>query len=614
MKTKLLPVFLLIIFSTGFAQVKPFHFAWMSDLHVGSGTGEEDLKRSVDDINSLDGIDFTIISGDISQSGKGSDLRLTKSILDGLKKPYYIIPGNHDTKWSESGATDFIKYWGQDRFTFRYGGILFIGLHEGPLMRMADGHFAPEDLRWLDSTLSKVKKDEPVIIVTHYPVDSQIDNWFELVKRIKPFNVKCILVGHGHQNRKLNFEGIKGIMGRSNLRAGKSVGGYNLVEVEGDSMRFSERTPGVKTLPIWNRISLETVNYLADTAKYERPDYSINSQYPDTKVLWRKETGYTIASAPAVVKNIAVVGNSNGSVFGLSLKNGKTLWTFKAKGAVYSTPEASGERVVFGSCDSNIYCLNLNNGKLLWKYKTGASVVAVPVVSNGTVFIGSSDHRFRAIDIKTGKLKWEFDGVIGFVEAKPLIYEGKVIFGAWDSYLYALDVKNGNLLWKWNNGKDELLYSPSACYPVASMGKIFVVAPDRYMTALDAKTGKEVWRTNRFMVRESIGISEDGKSVFARCMTDTVISVSASQKNFNPVWASNVKYGYDIDPNMPVEKQGTVFFGTKNGFVYALDEKTGKTRWAYRTGAALVNNIAIKDRNSVVVTTMDGSVLLLRSN
>lgn len=614
---KRLPLTLLLLFvflAAGFAQNSSFRFAWLSDTHVGSNTGEEDLRKSVEDINKFDDVSFTIISGDISQTGKGSDLRLAKSILDGLKKPYYIIPGNHDTKWSESGATDFIKLWGKDRFLFQYSGILFLGLHEGPLMRMADGHFAPEDLRWLDSTLAGINKEQPVIIVTHYPVDPQIDNWYELINRVKPFNLKCILVGHGHGNRKLSFEGIKGIMGRSNLRANKPQGGYNLVDVKQDSIHFTERIPGVKTMPEWHRISLETVNYLADTAKYERPGYSINSRYPEAQVSWRKETGYTIASAPAVLKDIAVVGNSSGNVFGISLKNGSKLWSFKTGSAVYGSPEISGDKVVFGSADSNIYCLNVRNGKMIWNFRTAAAVVAVPVISNGTVYIGSTDHKFRALELNSGKLLWEFNQVQEFVESKPLIYQGKVIFGAWDSYLYALDQKTGKLVWKWNNGRTETLYSPAACWPVASEGKIFIVAPDRYMTALDAGTGKEVWRTNKFLVRESVGISEDGKSVYARCMNDTVFAVSASANSFSPKWVSNVRYGYDIDPNMPREKDGVVFFGTKNGFVYALEAQSGKTLWAYRTGAALVNNIAVIDKSRIVVTTLDGSIMLLTYN
>jgi predicted phosphodiesterase len=93
-----------------------FRFAWLSDTHVGSATGEEDLRASVNDINSITGLSFVILSGDVTEYGSGEYLRLAKEILDGIRIPVHVIPGNHDTKWSESGATDFGKLWGADRF------------------------------------------------------------------------------------------------------------------------------------------------------------------------------------------------------------------------------------------------------------------------------------------------------------------------------------------------------------------------------------------------------------------------------------------------------------------------------------------------------------------
>jgi outer membrane protein assembly factor BamB len=53
-----------------------------------------------------------------------------------------------------------------------------------------------------------------------------------------------------------------------------------------------------------------------------------------------------------------------------------------------------------------------------------------------------------------------------------------------------LDAETGSLTWKWNNGSSNRMYSPAACYPVATGGKVFIVAPDRYMTVFDAETGK----------------------------------------------------------------------------------------------------------------------------
>src|SRR6266446_287888 len=112
-----------------------FQFAWLSDTHVGSGTGEEDLRVTVRDLNSMTGLSFVVISGDITEYGSHEQLRLAKEILDALRIPCHVVPGNHDTKWSESGATDFPQIWKEDRFVFEYGGFRFIGMHEGPIMK-----------------------------------------------------------------------------------------------------------------------------------------------------------------------------------------------------------------------------------------------------------------------------------------------------------------------------------------------------------------------------------------------------------------------------------------------------------------------------------------------
>lgn len=209
----------LFLSSTVFAQRQSFRFAWLSDTHVGTQTGAADLLNSVHDINRMDDVAFVILSGDVTEMGSDFQLETAKSILDSLKKPYHIIPGNHDTKWSQSGCTKFLALWGSDKFSFTYGGYRFIGIHQGPIMKMGDGHFPPEDLRWLDSALAAFpKKTQPLFFVTHYPLDPGIDNWYTVTERLKQCNTQVVLVGHGHANEVMNFEGLPAVMGRSNLR------------------------------------------------------------------------------------------------------------------------------------------------------------------------------------------------------------------------------------------------------------------------------------------------------------------------------------------------------------------------------------------------------------
>lgn len=53
-------------------------------------------------------------------------------------------------------------------------------------MRMADGHWAPEDLRWFDSLIvSLPNSNEPIIFITHYPINEEIANWYEMLDRLK---------------------------------------------------------------------------------------------------------------------------------------------------------------------------------------------------------------------------------------------------------------------------------------------------------------------------------------------------------------------------------------------------------------------------------------------
>jgi len=610
-------IFSVIFLISGFLRTEvpnriAFHFAWFTDTHVGGTTGAEDLKLAVADVNSQDSLDFIIISGDITELDIDGNLDTAKSILDEVDIPYYIIPGNHDTKWSASGTRKFAGLFGDDHFNFEYKGIRFIGFDQGPLLRMGDGYVTPERLRWLKKTLEgNANPDQPIFIVNHYPLDESVSNWFEVIDLIKPYNIQAILHGHGHRNRLTNYEGVPGVMSRSTLRSREEYGGYTIATVRTDSVFFQERKVGGNTTPVWASLPISKYDWLADTTVYNRPDFSINQKYSNVKTVWSHQNGWAIAGSPAIGEGIVVVANSSGAVEAFELKDGALIWKYQTGQPIYSSPTNFKGKVIITSTDSSIYCLDERNGEMLWKYKTEAPLVAIPVVAGNRVFVGASDGKFRCLNIKTGRLIWEFVEVQGFVESKPFNYNNKVIFGAWDNHLYALDIRSGKLHWKWAEGMSGILYSPAAVWPVATMSKVYISAPDRYLSCIDANDGSTVWRSREFKVRETIGISEDNSVVFARTMWDTVVAIDPGVPELKPIWISNVDYGYDIDPSMPVEKRGTLFFGTKNGFVYALNSETGQIKGVHRLSVALINTVTPVDNRRVVVTAMDGRIVLL---
>lgn len=606
---------LIILFTSSLlssAQHKPFRFAFISDTHIGSPNGgaEEDLRRTVRDINSMKDIAFVVITGDITELGTNEELKLAKQILDSLNIKWYIIPGNHDTGWSESGGLMFTTVFGYDKFSFEHAGIRFLGCPSGPYLRMSDGHVPRESVNWLNAELKKLRPSQPVIFLNHYPINEQLDNWYEITDRLHKYNTWAILCGHGHANRAFNFEDIPGVMGRSNLRAKAETGGYNLVDVRSDSMIFSERRPARQTLPSWTAVKIETRRY-DPKKKFPRPDYSANLNNVIVKEKWRISSSANIISTPAAEDGLIVVGNQQGKIVCLQLATGKQKWSYQTKGPVFSSPAISSGRVVFGSADGTINCLDLKTGSAKWTVTVNGPVLGSPLINGNDVFIGSSDHCYRKINLQNGKIDWLFCELDGPVVSTPLLYEGKLIFGAWDRNLYAVDAATGQLKWKWNNGSAIRNYSPASCIPVAHAGVVYVVAPDRYITAIDANDGSTLWRNNDATVRESIGISADGKWIYGKTMQDTIVAYASSRTKQNAAWKMHAGFGYEHVPSMLIEKNEDVYFGTRSGVVYSIDPKDKKVNWTYKIDNSMVNTVRLVDDKRLVASTMDGKLVLL---
>lgn len=607
---KKLFIILLLVTQTNLSQTS-FKFAWLSDIHIGYPTAEEDLRISVNDINSFNDIDFTIISGDITAIGSLEELSLAKEILDKLRMPYYIIPGNHDCKWSESGSTDFIKLWGDDRFVFEFDKYLFIGLHQGPRMRMADGFWAPEDIRWLDSVLYTLpNSNQPLFFVTHYPLDEGIANWYEVLDRLKNFNTQAALFGHGHRNRIYDFESVPGIMGRSNLRTNDQPGGYTITEVKNDTIYLYEKNHA-QEMKYWNQLALQQRNYEAYIPELIRPDFSINQKYPEVKEVWSFNTGYTIGSSAAIYNNSIIFGDASGSVYSLNTDDGYVNWTFQTHGPIYSTPVVTNNLTVFGSSDSLVYCLNADNGELVWEYKTNAAVLGCPVIDNDIVYIGGSDRVFRAFNINSGKIIWENDGLNGFVETKPVIYEDKILFGAWDEHFYCLDKNSGELIWKWKGERSGVLYSPAVCWPVVNDGVVFFAAPDRTLNAVEINSGNTLWRTGIYEVRETIGISTDKQTVFIRTMNDSLIALPASKELREPIWITDAGFGYDISSAQIIEIDEIILYPTKTGELYAIRSDNGEILWIHKLSTGYINTVTPVSSKKIITTGLDGLIKLI---
>ena len=598
----------------GQAQSVQFRFAHLTDLHLSPNNPNptEDLLRSVAQINATEGIDFVLVTGDITEEGDRASMEKVKSCLDLLKVKYYVALGNHETKWSDSGCTAFGEIFGSERFEFEHKGFLFLGFNSGPLMRMAYGHVVPQDIRWMTERMEQAGKDKPVMLVTHYPMkDGDVDNWYEVTDAVRPYNIRLFIGGHYHANRNERYDGIPGILMRSNLRDKDGKQGYGIYEVTSDSIKVFTQRIG-ESAKQWASFSL-TEQYYDRQGKAEKyPDFSVNQEYSKAKEQWVVQTGVGIYCSPAVEKDKVFVGDDLGCLTAYALKNGKKLWSFASGKRIVGTPAVSEGIVVFGSADRNIYGLNAADGSLRWKVEAAEPVLGAVTIHEGIAYVGASDKTFRAIDIQTGKVVWSYNQVKGYIETKPLVVDDKVIFSAWDNTLYALEKATGKEIWKWTGGLTRMHFSPAAVWPVASNGKVFIADPQRAMTAVNLQNGETVWRTFRSQVRETIGLSEDGERVYSKTMNDSIVCYSTLTDTPEQVWASNVGFGYEHAPSMPLEKDGVVYGSTKEGLLFALEAKTGKIIWKHKIGNSLINTVLPLNGREVLFTATSGEVGIIK--
>ena len=591
-----------------------FSFALLTDTHISSSNPRpmEDLQRSIAEINQNPAIEFVVVTGDLTENGDRASIQAIKDELEKLNVPYYAASGNHETTWSESGVMDFSRVFGDSRFAFTHNGMYFIGFNSGPVIRMADGHVAPQDIAWLKHNLDSVSAsgNTPIFVFTHYPLrNGDVDNWYDVTDVLREHNVQCIMGGHYHRNLLFDCDGIADVLNRSNLRDKDGVNGYSIISIT-DSIRFNEKRIGEEAKH-WLSLPFEQKTYGASDQAL-RPNFDVNKKYANVKRVWHKALKGGIYSTPVTDGKSLFIGDDVGVMYSLNLRSGKTNWSFDTGMRIVGSPAVSEGVVVFGSANYNIYGLDAETGKELWHITTQQAVMGAATIHEGIAYIGGGDGRMFAIDIKTGKVKWSFDELKNYVLTRPLVYNDKLYFGCWDTYMYALNLADGSLAWKWNNGNGNPKLSPASVWPVAANGKLFITAPDRYFTCLDAETGEQIWRTKEYKVRETVGLSEDGQTVYSKCMWDTIVAMDATTHEPITRWATHADFGYEHNPAMPLEKDGTLWVSTKNGLLLGMDAQTGKVLWRHKIGNSILNTPLPLSAKECVFTSSEGTITYIR--
>lgn len=580
-----LVITILLVSSTCYAQ----KFAILSDIHVTPGNANEGkLQEAVVEINASD-VDAVIVSGDLTNEGSDEQLRNVKQILDGIAKPLYVIPGNHENNWSQSACKTFNDLWGNDRFVFTVGKLVVIGMNCGPFMKMGDGHIKQEDLIWLDKTLGEmVKPGMKVLSVNHYPLLDDLDNYDDYARVLMKYPVITHQNGHWHRWRQYETYGIIGLMVRC-LDMGGGDYGYTLMDVDLDHdwIHVYNKTIG-KERDIRYAYKINTDYYSIDERKANHnvpQGFEVQRVYADDASIFTRL---------GIDKDNIYFGNSMGYLRVIDKKKAKLKWEYKTESMLFARPAVADEVVVLPTGDKRLIWLDKKNGKVLNEVEAKGPYVADGVVADGVLYQGGF-KTFQAWDVNSKKLMWEFNDINNYCQAEPFVGKDDIIFGAWDTNLRSLDRHSGKLNWSWNNGKTANLYSPGNVVPAVTNDRVVIVAPDRYSTALDRANGRQLWRhhDNAVKVRESLGLSEDGKRAYAKTMDGTIVAIDTQSNDYRELWTTDCGFGYEHAPCIVLEKDGYIYAGSRRGMLAVLEASTGELVFTFKMGCSEVNGFEV---------------------
>ncbi|MEZ4587702.1 MAG: PQQ-binding-like beta-propeller repeat protein [Gemmatimonadales bacterium] len=240
---------------------------------------------------------------------------------------------------------------------------------------------------------------------------------------------------------------------------------------------------------------------------------------------------------------------------------GRIAWRYRTGGTVRSSPILVDSTLYVGSSDGALYALAASDGSARWSFDTGGPIGSAPAARGGTVYVANREHTLFALDRASGRERWRVEtgpdlplawGWEGwdYFTSSPTLADSLLLFASGDGTLYALDPETGAERWR---VETERRFRAT---PAVSGGVVYLGGGDGIFRALDLATGRERWRF------ETKGAT-----------------MSAADFGFDRTQIQSSAAVLD----------GTVYFGSRDASLYALDAATGTERWSFVDGSSWVS-------------------------
>ena len=336
-----------------------------------------------------------------------------------------------------------------------------------------------------------------------------------------------------------------------------------------------------------------------------------NAVLPGTLATsWVVHTGGGFSSSPALVDDTVYIGNNAGELFALDAATGKTRWKFAAKAPLMSNPLVIDDSVIVGEGDQNTYVhsnddamsvgsgenaiisVDRRNGKERWRVTMDGSAMPTPALIGGKLVHHGGSGLLAALDPSSGKILYTRDlsSIASMSAAVPLDDDRFVSAGQAQNAVWAFHANDGSTLW--NSRFPRAASGVGDCPPAADRTRVYcdyLMPPDGYketgvgqlatqhVYALDASTGNVLWD----VATESGTAPRFNEASIPLLDKGTIFAGSSVAPWMHAFDASTGKLAWRTAVHGPVKggvvaKDGALYFGDLAGYLWALDENSGR--------------------------------------
>ncbi|MFO7827944.1 MAG: PQQ-binding-like beta-propeller repeat protein [Bacteroidales bacterium] len=281
-------------------------------------------------------------------------------------------------------------------------------------------------------------------------------------------------------------------------------------------------------------------------------------------------------SSPTIYSNTIYFGAGE-KFYAVDLDTGKEKWHFKTEGAVHSSPAIKDNKVYFGSFDGRVYCLDMQTGTEIWQFETGQDteqyvwlgVQASPAIEDEKLYIGSRDASIYCIDINSGDTIWTNDNFNRSWMPSSFAIGKNLYCGSSDGFcFYVIDKSTGKII------KTIDTHSYTFSSPAINQQMAYVGSANGRLYGINLKSQSIDWEYKSKTVKDdTLGIYNKKGVMNKEKLRDLMIKLDVTNYSNMVKMYEHLFESSGAILSSPVISNETIFYGSADGYIYALSEK-----------------------------------------